>query len=129
MGFTVTTQEGDYDLTADVSLIGNDIMVSIWGGDIPHIGAVAASQPRQSLKDPRAVSSSTSVICFIGHKEDELTKYIAGRLAAAFNVRVVVCAGAHWNNISKEGIEKVRRNSIVLAEQLLERIRLDVSLE
>ena len=45
--FTVRTHEGEYDITASIRLIGQDVLVAIWGGEKPHIGAVAmASQGR-----------------------------------------------------------------------------------
>lgn len=123
MNFALTTEETSHNLTAEVTLIGEDILVALWGGDKPHIGAVAAAQPRPSLKEAEGFSASTSVICFVGHKEDELAKYLADKLASAFNKRVVVTAGAHWDDISEAGIEQVKRNTRKMAELLLQRIR------
>ncbi len=48
--FTVKTEENSYNLSASVRLIGEDVLVAIWGGEKPHIGAVAVAQPRPSLK-------------------------------------------------------------------------------
>jgi gallate decarboxylase subunit D len=122
MDFAVKTNEGAYDLEANVRLIGNDFLVAIWGGEKPHIGAVAVAQPRPSLKDPDAVSATASVFCFIGHKEDELAKAVSEILASALHTQVVVTAGIHWDNISKEGIQKVIRNSENLIDLILEKI-------
>ncbi|MBW1682823.1 MAG: hypothetical protein JRJ83_15600 [Deltaproteobacteria bacterium] len=97
MEFVVRTEQGRYDLEASVRTIGQDLLVAVWGGEKPHIGAVSAAQPRPSLKDPARTSSSASVICFLGHKEDELTRRAALRLSAALNTRVVVTAGIHWD--------------------------------
>jgi hypothetical protein len=47
--FTVKTEEDAYNLSASVRLIGEDVLVAIWGGEKPHIGAVAVAQPRPSL--------------------------------------------------------------------------------
>jgi gallate decarboxylase subunit D len=122
MEFTLKTHEGAYDLEASVRLIGNDLLVAIWGGEKPHIGAVAVAQPRPSLKDPDAVSATASVFCFVGHKEDELAKAASEILAAALNTQVVVTAGIHWDNISKEAIQKVIRNSETLVDLILEKV-------
>jgi hypothetical protein len=122
MEFTLKTDEGEYDLEAHVRLIGNDLLVAIWGGEKPHIGAVSVAQPRPSLKDPNVKSATASVFCFVGHKEDELAKATSEILAAALNTRVVVTAGIHWDNISKEGIQKVIRNSELLVDLILEKI-------
>jgi len=60
--FTVKTEEDAYNLSASARLIGDDVLVAIWGGEKPHIGAVAVAQPRPSLRDPQVTSSSASVI-------------------------------------------------------------------
>ncbi len=123
MEFNINTNEGEYDLSAGVRLIGDDILVAIWGGEKPHIGAVAAAQPRPSLKDPNVMSSSASVICYLGHKEDELAKTAAETLAAALNTNVVVTAGIHWDDLSQEDIRRIKKNSEILLNSVLRRIR------
>ncbi|MGL4335558.1 MAG: hypothetical protein ACRCST_01605, partial [Turicibacter sp.] len=55
--------------------MGNDLNVCIFGGDTPHIGAVALGVARSSLKNPEVFSSTVSVLAITGHKEDELAKY------------------------------------------------------
>ncbi len=120
--FTINTTEGEYDLSAGVSLIGKDLMVVIWGGEKPHIGAVAMAQPRPSLKDPKVTSATASVFCYVGHKEDELSKAAAEILAATLNTNVVVAAGIHWDNIKPEDIQRIIDNSKILVDQILNRI-------
>lgn len=120
MEFTTRTQTGAYDLTANVRRIGQDLLVAIWGGEKPHIGAVAAAQPRASLKDPATTSATASVICYVGHKEDELVKASAEIIAAVLNTRVVVTAGIHWDNIDQDGIDTILKNSKILVEMILE---------
>jgi len=122
MEFTLKTDEGAYDLETNVRLIGNDLLVAIWGGEKPHIGAVSVAQPRPSLKDPNVTSATASVFCFVGHKEDELAKAVSEVLAAALNTQVVVTAGIHWDNISEEGIQKVIRNSKILVDLILDKV-------
>jgi hypothetical protein len=119
--FTVTTQEGRFDISATVHLIGRDLLVAIWGGDYPHIGAVAAAQPRQSLRDPGVTSATASVICYVGHKEDSMAKAAAEYLAATFNTRVVVTAGIHWDNLTDADIRQVLKNGEVLLEMIRQR--------
>ncbi|UCH24074.1 MAG: hypothetical protein JSU83_10075 [Deltaproteobacteria bacterium] len=119
--FTVDTNEGSYDLSANVRLIGGDFLVAIWGGEKPHIGAVAVAQPRPSLKDPKMTSATASVFSYVGHKEDELAKAAAEILAATLNTRVVVTAGIHWDNLTQKGIKKIIGNSQILVDMILER--------
>ena len=123
MDFTINTSEDEYNLSAHVRLIGDDILVAIWGGEKPHIGAVAAAQSSPSLKDPKVMSTTASVLCYSGHKEDELAKSAAKKLAAALDTKVVVTAGIHWDNLSAEGIQKVNRNSEVLVTTIQKRIQ------
>ncbi len=124
MEFTLETREGAYDLHASVRMIGQDILVAIWGGEKPHIGAVSIAQARPSLQNPEKVGASTSVFCFLGHKEDELAKMIGERIAKVCNTNVVVTAGMHWDQISQEGIEKVLENSTILLNMIIEQIQM-----
>jgi gallate decarboxylase subunit D len=119
--FTIGTDTGAYDLSASVRLIGEDVLVAIWGGEIPHIGAVAVAQPRPSLKDPQVTSATASVICLAGHKEDELVKAAAEILAAALETQVVVTAGIHWDNLAPDAIQRIVQNSEVLIDMILQK--------
>jgi len=121
--FTVRTHEGEYDITAGVRLIGQDVLVAIWGGEKPHIGAVAMAQPRPSLKDPDVTSATASVFTYVGHKEDDLARAAAEILAAALKTHVVVTAGIHWDNLTKEGIQQIIHNSEILIDLILEKVR------
>jgi hypothetical protein len=109
-GFSFKTEEGRYNLEASAKWIGNDLLVAIWGGEQPHIGAVALAQPRPSLKDPEATGSTASVFCVVGHKEDAVVKKASEFLSATLNKRVVVTAGMHWDHLDEEGIQRVVRN-------------------
>lgn len=122
MEFHIRTDEGEYEVEAHVRSIGRDLLVAVSGGEEPHIGAVAMAQPRPSLKEPRRTSATASVFCYPGHKEDDLAKHAAERLAAAFNTRVVVTAGIHWDNLSEEGIRKVVENCGVLLDLVERRV-------
>ncbi len=119
--FTIHTDKGSYDLSASVRFIGQDVLVAIWGGEKPHIGAVAVALPRPSLKDPDVTSASASVICLVGHKEDELAKAAAEILAAALNTQVVVTAGIHWDDLDTQSIQRIIQNSEVLVDNILEK--------
>lgn len=122
VAFTLKTREGSYDLETQVRFIGTDLLVAIWGGERPHIGAVSVAQPRPSLKDPEKISATASVICLPSHKEDDLAKAVSETLASALNTPVVVTAGIHWDDITEEGIQKVIKNSEVLVDMILDRI-------
>jgi len=118
----VKTSTGDYDIQAEVRRIGTDLLVAIWGGEMPHIGAVAVAQPRPSLRDHNVLSATASVICLPAHKEYEIAKTVAETLAASLNTPVVVTAGIHWDNISQAGIGQVIANSKTLLGLILEQV-------
>ncbi len=120
--FTITTNQDAYNLEAAVRKIGDDILVAIWGGEKPHIGAVAVAQPRPSLKDSRKVSASASVFCFVGHKEDNLAKTVSEKLASALKTPVVVTAGIHWDNLDAQGIQQVLQNSQILTNLIRDKL-------
>ena len=122
MEFTLKTNTGAFDLTANARQIGPDLLVAIWGGEKPHIGAVAAAQPRPSLKDPAVTSATASVICFPGHKEDDLVKRAAESLAAAIEGHTVVTGGVHWDKLPEEGIRQVIQNTEELINMIKARL-------
>jgi hypothetical protein len=117
------TRTGRHDLHARVTRVGEkDWLVCIWGGDRPHIGAVGMALPRPSLKEPGKTSSTVSVFTYPGHKEDELVRQAAQSLCAALGGNVVVCAGAHWDELGPEGIEEVIQNCRRLVRLILKRL-------
>ena len=121
--FLVEAGKDDYRITAKGFFIGDDLILAIYGGTRPHIGAVAIAQPRPSLKDPKAVSSTSSVFTLVGHKEDFLAKKIAEKIAAVFNITVTVTAGIHWDNLTKEAIEEVVKASDELIDRLIDELQ------
>lgn len=120
-GFTV--KENDYQITLSAHLIGEDVMVAIYGGDRAHIGAVAISMPRTSHQDAKAVSATTSVFVFPGHKEDELAKCSAEQMAKSINKRIVLTCGIHMNKISAEDIDRIQENVARLVSQAVLKIK------
>jgi len=118
----VKTRTGSFDIEAGFRRIGDDLLVAIWGGEKPHIGAVSVAQSRPSLKNPETKSATASVICFPAHKEDELAKAVSEVLSALLDTRVVVTAGIHWDNISKDGITKIISNSELLVDLILKEV-------
>jgi gallate decarboxylase subunit D len=90
-----------------MNAIGNDLLVILWGGTEPHIGAIGMGQPRNSLRDPEKISATGSVFTFIGHKDDVVAKWMSEELARTLNKKVVVSCGMHWDDLTNEGIDEV----------------------
>jgi gallate decarboxylase subunit D len=112
------TQEGTFDLSASVTKVGQDVVIVIFGGDRPHIGAVALADPRQSLKNPEKISATASVLCLLGHKEDTIVKSASERLAAIANQTVVVTAGIHWDYLKESDLNQIINNVEILIKMI-----------
>jgi hypothetical protein len=117
------TQEGIFDLTASVMKVGQDFVIVIWGGERPHIGAVALAQSRQSLKDPQKKSATASVLSILGHKEDTVVKSVSERLAAVADRPVVVTAGIHWDDLRESDLNQILKNVEILIQMIEEHLR------
>ncbi len=102
-------------------VLGRDVVVIITGGK-EHIGAVAISIPRPSLKDVDKTSSSTSVFTRISHKEDEIVKRVGDRISSKTNRFTTVIAGIHFDNLSKKEIEEIVFRCDEIADQLIEEL-------
>ena len=124
MDFIVKTNAGEYDLEASVKRIGSDILVAIYGGEKPHIGAVAIAQPRPGLMDSSITKSTASVFCFLSHKEDGVAKTISESISSRFKTNVVVTAGMHWDDLSEAGIKKIIINTEILLELIKSELEL-----
>jgi len=111
------------NIEAEAVWIGDDLLVYIYGGDAPHLGAVAAATPRPSLRDSSQKSATASVLTYVGHKEDDLAKQAAESLAAALDTNVVVTAGIHWDDLPAGDIDQVIENSRRLIAALIDRLK------
>jgi hypothetical protein len=119
----LSAKEGKIEIFAQVNVIGNDVLVVLWGGTNPHIGAIGIGQPRRSLRDPKKVSATSSVFTFIGHKEDSVAKWMAEDLAKRLNRTVVVSCGMHWDELTEEEIGKVLVVCKKIEEKIIERVK------
>lgn len=97
--------------------MGSDLNITIEGGDIPHIGAVALGIPVELPHQINKMSSSVSLLTVPGHKEDEVVLKCAKRLAKELGVTVVVTCGIHIKNITFEDINDL----MLLIDQLMSR--------
>jgi hypothetical protein len=119
--FTIEISTGRLKIDGFVQEVGQDLLVSIWGGTRPHIGAVGIAIPRLSLKDPKKWSATSSNFTFLGHKEDTLVKKMSEKLASRLKKNVVVTAGIHWDSISPGEIKAAERLVEKMSGQILQR--------
>lgn len=98
--------------------VGDDLLVSMWGGTRPHIGAVGIAVPRPSLADPGRFSATSSNFTFTGHKEDRLVKEAAELVAASLHTNVVMTAGIHWDALGLKDLETIHALALRLARKI-----------
>lgn len=107
-----------YKVTLIAIESGEDTVVIIYGGEMPHIGAVAISIARPSLEKPNKISSSTSVFTLIGHKEDQIAKEIAESITKTTKKNTVTIVGLHIQKANKEDIDCLVLNTKELVKKL-----------
>ncbi len=120
--FKVKISKGRLKINGLVHEVGSDVLVSIWGGTKPHIGAVGMAIPRPSLRHSKKWSATSSVFTFIGHKEDILVKKMSEKLAARLRRNVVVTAGVHWDGVTSGEIKTIQDLAQRLSDQILKRM-------
>jgi len=120
--FAFEVSKGRFKIQALVQRVGQDILVSMWGGTIPHIGAVGMATPRPSLRDPKKMSATSSTFTYVGHKEDAVVKRISELLASRLKTKVVVSAGIHWDDLTSREIDIIAKLTQKLSAQILKKL-------
>jgi len=121
--FLVEISKGRFKIQGLVQEVGQDLLVSIWGGTRPHIGAIGMAIPRPSLRNPKKWSATSSNFTFLGHKEDIMVKKISEKLASRLRNNVVVTMGFHWNGITSQEIKTIQNLIQKLSDQILKRLQ------
>lgn len=106
---TLEARRGRLHLRLTALFLGQDLCVTLSGGDRPHIGAVALGQS----------GAAASVISLPGHREDALARRLTQELAAETQATVCLACGIHLDNIRPEEI----RDALELADGLIQRLR------
>lgn len=120
---TLYAGEGRHRVCLVITFTEDGLVAQLYGGEKPHVGAVVLTLPRPSLRDRNRLSCNSSVLPRVGHKEDELAKPLAEKIAICFRQPVVLVAGLHIDNASREDIEKLIENCWLVLEQLLQNHR------
>lgn len=108
-----------FTLKMSIERMGQDLNVSLYGGDVAHIGAVALAIPHSGLQDDEKVDASVSLLCVTGHKEDELARDVSHTLATAFHCTVSVACGIHLDNATPQEINEILKVSNQLLAQAI----------
>ena len=90
-------------IVAQVHRCGNDLALSVCGGSLHHVGAVALAQP----EDDPVRQATVSVLCAYGHRDDEVARRVAKKLAGKLHCTVCASAGIHIDDASLEEITAI----------------------
>ena len=112
--FSESIEYKNKKIIADVRLLAHDISISIYGGDLPHIGAVAVLCPTGEI----------SLTEFPRHKESVICEQWITTLKQLGFTSAVIHAGIHYDNICKNEINDI----LVLSKQLLEKVIYRISI-
>lgn len=107
------------DVQMLVTRTPSGIIIQLLGGNKPHVGATVITHPRPSLALEGQISCNSIVIPELGHKEDELAKPLAEKIAIALNCTVVLVAGIHVDNATLEDIQNIKRICWQLVDQFI----------
>lgn len=101
-------ERGRIKLKMTALRLGQDLSVTLSGGDRPHIGAVALAHPNEA----------TSALTLPQHRESELAQEIASQLATRLNATVCVACGIHLDDILEIEIRDVLDMAQALTQKL-----------
>jgi hypothetical protein len=118
----VSVGDDIYKVVAEVKIIGDDLLISVWGGTKPHIGSISVSVPRPGLKDGTRMSSTSSVINLIGHKDEVIARKFSEQLAAKFNRNAIATAGVHIDDITDNQINIIMQNITALCLDVINKM-------
>ena len=107
---TLTEESALCTLTANLLPMGDDLLVSLTGGEA-HIGSISTADAGGQHNQ-----------LFSGHRDDVLGLRFAMELQGAFGGRVTVVCGVHVNTPSKETLEAI----IAMNERLLQRCIVEI---
>ncbi|WP_294787719.1 hypothetical protein [uncultured Eubacterium sp.] len=121
--FTVEREVCGYPLCVGIKRIGEDLLISVEGGQKPHIGCVIKSIPRLSLTGDGSYSASSSVLNLSGHKDEYLCRKLSEQICVACQTTVVCTGGVHIDQITKEEIREIIRTVEELGNVVIRHIK------
>ena len=120
--FTIKQKVAGYELTVSAGVVGNDILLLLQGGDMPHLGCVVQAIPRESLSGDGSMSATSSVLNLVGHKDEYLCRKLA-EIVAAGKQSVVICTGGfHVHDIKQSIIGQLMDAVEEIAEEIVEEL-------
>ncbi|MDR2861468.1 MAG: hypothetical protein LBV07_02830 [Syntrophobacterales bacterium] len=108
----VHTGEGRLCISVEAWPSGEDWVVSVQGGDTPHVGAVALACPCGSPADTAGeITGFVSVLTAPGHRDDELARKLALQMCKVLQRNISLSVGIHVHNAKREEISTLIKNA------------------
>ena len=98
----VTAGEGRFQINARALRCGADWCVTVCGGEMPHVGAVALGQ-----YEPARDSATVSTVTVYSHRDDSVAAHFAKAIASANRCTVTVTAGIHVDNAGPDELAEL----------------------
>lgn len=95
------------EIHVNVSRLGNDYNIIVYGGERPHVGCTVLAVPRPSLAGDGSVSTTASVLNVTGHKDEMICRYLAEQISKRKNAVVSCTGGFHMDGITGKQIQEV----------------------
>ncbi len=117
----VINENTKYEITLVAQYCGNDLNVSVFGGEKAHIGAVAIAVANIDGYE-RKYSPTVSCISVLDHKDEEVARLVAKELSLFLNSQVVVTAGIHIDDATLDDINIIKKSVKNITEKLIKEI-------
>ena len=98
--------EGRCLITLTLTDTGHGLHGLLTGGEKPHVGGVVLALPRPSLRGEGG-SSDIYITPVPGHKDVDVARTVAERLARELQVPVAITAGIHSDNLCPEELSQL----------------------
>ncbi|WP_265459884.1 amino acid decarboxylase [Enterococcus sp. HY326] len=108
-----STSELGLTISAEVTIIGKDLLIKISGGDTPHIGTVTTLSKTAAI-ETRCFPSHDGRL----HKDDVLALIVAKKIQPLLPGTCVITAGVHVNKITSDQIVAASKITQQLAEEI-----------
>lgn len=115
-------EDTKYEIRLMAVRCGRDLSVTVCGGTLHHVGAVALACGCMPDGSALKYSATISTIVVLDHKDDAVAKILAGRLADEIHGNVTVTAGIHIDHARQEELEILQKNCMKACELLTEKL-------
>ncbi|HWQ41575.1 MAG TPA: hypothetical protein VN456_06010 [Desulfosporosinus sp.] len=110
--------EGRCQISLVVMDTGNGLNGLLTGGSKPHVGGVVLALPRPSLSG-EGWSTDVYITPVPGHKDIDVARIVAEKLARELQCPVVITAGIHSDHLRPEELNEIISHCNTLAQTAL----------